>query len=96
MTQTAVAERLGLSQQTVDGFEKARTRVQVYALMQLAELFNVSVLDLIEDQPEPAKSKRGPESRLEARIARLKQLPKSQQRAALAMLDGLLEQHGAP
>ena len=91
LTQSVVADHLGLSQQTVDGFEKGRRRVQVYSLVRLAQLFDVSIVELTDERYARTKSKPGPDSKIEQRMARLQGLSRSQQRTVLAMIDGLIE-----
>ncbi len=88
LTQAAAADHLGMSQQTIDAYEKGRSRVPVFAIVRLAKLFNVSIADIIEGEQ---KKRRGPDSKFETKIAKLRTLPRSQQKVVLAMIDGVIE-----
>ncbi|MEY3124462.1 MAG: hypothetical protein RLZZ573_982 [Pseudomonadota bacterium] len=91
MTQTQLAEALGVSQQTVQAYEMGRRRIPVSALPVVAQLLLVSLEDLFGETSH-AKSKRGPTSRLQQQIDAISQLPKTQQRFVTQMLDTVLAQ----
>ena len=91
MTQTQLAEALGISQQTVQAYEMGRRRIPVSALPVVAQLLVVSLEDLFGETSH-AKSKRGPPSRLQQQIDAISQLPKTQQRFVTQMLDTVLAQ----
>jgi transcriptional regulator with XRE-family HTH domain len=90
LTQAEVATRLGVSQQTVNSFEKGRRRVPVSTLPDLAELLEVSIEQLIEG--ERAAPKRGPASKLQRQLEQIKKLPRSKQRFVIEMLDTVIAQ----
>ena len=90
LTQAALADRLGCSQQHLQSFEKGRYRVPANLLPVMAELFGVSLDDLLGVSTKTEK--RGPPSKLERQIQQLGRLSKAKQRFISEMLDGLLQQ----
>ncbi len=91
LSQQAVADALELAQQTYANYEVARARPPVSMLPVLAELFGVSVDELLGLNKNGA-GKRGPTPLLQKQIERLNRLPKAQQKIVLKMLDGVLSQ----
>jgi transcriptional regulator with XRE-family HTH domain len=79
LTQTQLAELLGLTQQMVASYEVGRRRVPVSLLPQIATTLAVTVEDLI-GQNGATPAKRGPAPRLQQQIERMQKLPKSRQR----------------
>lgn len=92
ITQAQLGEYLGVSQQTINSFEKARRRVPVSALPTLAKVLGVTVEELIGQKPQPGK--RGPAPKLQQQLERISQLPKSKQKFVMEMLDTVLKQAG--
>lgn len=91
MTQVQLAELLGLSQQMVASYEVGRRRVPVSLLPQIAQTLAVSLEELIGKKDiQPAK--RGPAPKLQQQIERIQQLPRTQQRFVMQMLDTVLAQ----
>lgn len=91
LSQQAVADALDLAQQTYANYEVARARPPVSMLPALAEIFGVSVDELLGIHKNGA-GKRGPTPILQKQIERLSRLPKAQQKVVLKMLDGVLSQ----
>lgn len=91
LSQQAVADALELAQQTYANYEVAHARPPVSMLSVLAELFGVSVDELLGLHKNGA-GKRGPTPLLQKQIERLNRLPKAQQKIVLKMLDGVLSQ----
>lgn len=91
ITQVQLAERLGVSQQTIQAYEVGRRRIQVSALPVVARILGSSLEELFGESSH-AKSKRGPASRLQQQIDAISQLPKTQQRFVTQMLDTVLAQ----
>lgn len=91
ITQVQLAEALGVSQQTVNSYEVGRRRVPVSALPQLARTLGVTVEELLGADAAAAK-RRGPAPRLQQQIERIQQLPRTQQRFVMQMLDTVLQQ----
>ena len=92
LTQQQLAEELGVSQQVVASYEIGRRRVPVSTLPTLARVLGVSIEALIGEEEKPAK--RGPAPKLQRHMERISQLPKTQQRFVLQMLETVLAQAG--
>lgn len=93
LSQQAVADALDIAQQTYANYEVARARPPVSLLPELAQLFGISVDELLGLHKNGA-SKRGPAPLLQKQIERLNHLPKAQQKVVLKMLEGVLSQAG--
>ena len=93
LTQIALAEQLGIAQQTLAHYEGARLRVPASMLPTLAGLLLVPVDELI-GQPIKRNSKRGPAPKFQQQIELISQLPKPKQRFVMEMLDTVLAQQG--
>ena len=91
LSQQAVADALEIAQQTYANYEVARARPAVSMLPTLAQLFGVSVDELL-GLHRNGPGKRGPTPLLQKQIERLNQLPKAQQKIVMQMLDGVLSQ----
>jgi transcriptional regulator with XRE-family HTH domain len=92
LTQAELGALLGVSQQTINSFEKGRRRVPASALPELSRILGVSVENLIGAEPGPAK--RGPKPRLQQQLEELSRLPKPKQRFISEMIDTVLQQEG--
>jgi len=92
LTQVEVAGRLGVSQQTINGFERGRRRVAVSTLLDLARMLDCSVEDLVAADKAPRRTKRGPASKLQRQLEEIQQLPKAKQRFVIEMLDTVIAQ----
>ncbi len=90
ITQVQLAEFLGISQQYLQAFEAGRRKVPSSMLPKLAQLFGVSLEQLL-GMPEPT-TKRGPTPKLQRQIEQLQRLPKTKQRFVMQMLDTVLQQ----
>jgi len=91
LTQQAVADALDIAQQTYAHYEMGRIRMSVSLLPRIAQLFAVSIDDLLIGGKSGA-GKRGPTPKMQQQIERLHQLPKAQQKVVMQMLDGVLNQ----
>lgn len=92
LTQTQLAETLGISQQHFLSFEKGRRRLPVAALPKLSDALAVPVEELLGVQPR--NGKRGPAPKLLRQLERLQQLPKRQQNLVHQMLEGICKEAG--
>ncbi len=90
LTQAQVAAELGVSQQTTLSFEKGRRRVPVSALPKLAKLFRVSIEELLDDSGKATRPRRGPPSKIEQQVERIRTLPKREQDHLMKVLDDAL------
>jgi len=89
MTQTQLANELGVSQQIVASYEVGRRRVQLALLPRLARTLAIPVEELIGEEPQ--RSRRGPAPKLLQQVERIQRLPKSQQRFVMQMIDTALQ-----
>ena len=92
LTQTQLAELLGISQQLVAAQESGERRIPVDILAETARLLGVSVEELVGVKPGPQR--RGPAPRLQQQLERISRLPRAKQRLVMEMLDGVLNQAG--
>ncbi len=92
LTQTQLAERLGIAQQTLAHYEVGRLRVAASMLPTLAQTLGSSVEKLIGQSPARANGKRRPTPRLQRQLERLSALPKPKQRAVMEVLESMLAQ----
>ena len=92
LSQQAIADALGIAQQTYAHYEVGRLRMPMSLLPKLIELFGVGADELIGLRSAPGK--RGPAPQLQQKIELLSRLPKAKQKFVLEMLDGVLNQAG--
>ncbi len=90
LTQTQIAEMLGISQQLVASYEVGRRRIPVSALPTLARALAMPIETLLGVSNGTAK--RGPTPKLQQQMARINQLPKAQQKFVMQMLETVLQQ----
>jgi transcriptional regulator with XRE-family HTH domain len=90
-SQQAMADALEIPQQTYANYEVARARPPVSLLPELAQLFGISVDELLGLHRAGA-GKRGPTPQLQQKIEQLSRLPKAKQKFVLEMLEGVLSQ----
>jgi len=91
LTQTQVAEAVGIAQQTLAHYEGGKLRVAVALLTPLAQALGISVEELV-GAPTKRAGKRGPTPKLQQQIERLSDLPQAKQRIVMEMLEGVLMQ----
>jgi len=90
LTQQSLAELMGMSQQSIASWEVGRLRIAVSMLPNLAKVLGVSTEALIGQEERPAK--RGPTPKLQQQMERISQLPRTEQRFVMEMLDTVLAQ----
>jgi transcriptional regulator with XRE-family HTH domain len=88
LTQTAVAEKLGISQGRYNHYERGIRKFPVGLLPKLVEVLECSEAELF-GTPTP-KGKRGPPSEWEKRINVIKELPREKQREIQNVVDALI------
>jgi transcriptional regulator with XRE-family HTH domain len=89
-SQAALAEELGIAQQTLAHYETGRSRVSVALMLEMSRVLRFSIDDMLAGRAE-GRSKRGPASRLEQQLDAIARLPKAKQRMVADMLDGILQ-----
>lgn len=93
LTRVQLAEILGISQQYMQAFEAGRRKVNASMLPALAQLFGISVDELVG--MKPASSKRGPASKLQRQVEQIGNLPRNKQKFVIEMLDTVIQQSSA-
>lgn len=98
LTQTQLAEALGLTQQTVQAYEAGSRRIPVSALPTVARTLSVSLMELFGEEPQgkaarsSAGGKRGPMPQWQQHIEAIAKLPRSRQQFVAEMLKNVLGQ----
>ena len=95
MTQTQLANALGIAQQTMAHYEGGKLRIPVAFLTTLATLLAVSIEDVIGEPAKAAKGKRGPTPRLQRQVELISQLPRAKQKFVMEMLDAVIQQQAS-
>ena len=92
ITQVQLAETLGIAQQTLAHYEVGRLRVAVAMLPTLAKALSIPIEELLGEEGQVSKGKRGPAPKLQQQLEQISQLPKAKQRFVMDMLDTVLQQ----
>ncbi|MCC6233934.1 MAG: helix-turn-helix transcriptional regulator [Verrucomicrobiales bacterium] len=92
LTQSQVAERLGITQQSYAGWERRQTALKPEHLVSLAGILEVSVEHLL-GQEEPRKRNGGPAGRLRQVFERASRLPRHQQNKIAEFVEAFVAQH---
>ncbi len=93
ITQVDLAERLGISQQAMNSFEKGRRRVPVSLLPVIATTLQTTLDALVTHDASPATAapkKRGPQKKIRLQLEQIEALPMAKQRAIAQVLDSML------
>ena len=90
LSQQALADQLGIAQQTFAHYEVGRARMPVSLLPALAQIFGVAGDELLGLRN--GTGKRGPAPKFQKQLERIAQLPRARQQVVMDMLDGVLAQ----
>lgn len=90
ITQVQLAQMMEVSQQTVTSWEVGRRGVPVSAVPSLARALGSTVEALVGQKTAPVR--RGPAPKLQQHMERISQLPKTQQRFVMQVLESVLAQ----
>lgn len=93
LTQTDLAQELGIAQQTMAHYEGGTARIAVATLPTLARVLRVSVEELIGTPATRRTAKRGPQPKIAQQLQQIETLPKAKQRAISQVLDSVLAAH---
>jgi transcriptional regulator with XRE-family HTH domain len=85
LTQQQLCDQFGIPQQTLANYEGGHVRMPASMLPSLAQILGLTLEELMGQ--EKPKGKRGPSSRLQQQIDRIRQLPKTKQHVVMEMLD---------
>ena len=94
ITQTQLAETLGVAQQTVQAYEAGSRRIPVSALPVVASTLAVP-LEVLFGEQQSLGRKRGPVPQWRQQMEAVARLPKSQQQFVSRMLETVLAQAAA-
>jgi transcriptional regulator with XRE-family HTH domain len=89
LTQAQLAERLSVSQQMIDYYERRAKNPTADFIRKAAAALNVSVDRLLDHEVKNGR-KPGPPSQLEQKIAALRQLPRDKQKMVLQLIETVL------
>jgi transcriptional regulator with XRE-family HTH domain len=92
LTQTDLAQALGITQPMVASYEIGRRRIPASLIVPLAKKLHVSVPVLLGEEEE--NGKRGPVPKLQKQIDAVAGLPKSKQEFVSQFLETVLSQAG--
>ena len=92
MTQSALAQAIGVNQQTIAFWEREAPVPKAEYLPLLAETLNVSLDYLLMGSEVKQKRKPGPESKLGKCFSEVSSLPKNQQEKIIDVVDALVSQ----
>lgn len=90
LSQQALADELGIPQQTLARYEVGRARMPVSLLPELAKIFGVAVDELLGLGNDTGKRGRTP--KFQKQLERIALLPRARQQVAMDVLDGVLAQ----
>lgn len=90
LSQQALADALGLPQQTFAHYEVGRARMPVSLVPELAKVFGVAADELLGLRN--GSGKRGPAPKFQKQLERIALLPRARQQVVMDMLDGVLTQ----
>ena len=93
LTQTDLAQELGVAQQTMAHYEGGTARIAAAMLPTVARVLGVTIEELIGMPARRGTSKRGPAPKLQQQLERVQSLPKAQQQAISKVLDSVLAAH---
>jgi transcriptional regulator with XRE-family HTH domain len=96
MTQTQLAEVLGVAQQTVQAYEAGARRIPVSTLPQLAKTLGVSLEVLFGEEAKAGRGKRGPVPQWQEQMEAIARLPRARQRFVMDMLSAALASQQGP
>jgi transcriptional regulator with XRE-family HTH domain len=90
LTQTQLAQALGVAQQTLQAYEAGTRRIPVSALPTVARTLSVSLEVLFGEDSQATRAKRGPVPRWQQQVEAISKLPKARQRFVSEVLDTVL------
>ncbi len=89
LTQTELAQLLGVSQSLVGHYETRATNPQLSFFEKAAQVLDTTVAELIGEQlaDAPSPAKRGPKSQLDAAVELARQLPRHKQQVVAQLIE---------
>ena len=93
-SQSQLAELLNTTRKMIDYYERRAVNPSLDFIQSAAEVFDVSVGEMLGSEPRRSRSKPGPPSQLQLRIEKVKRLPRKEQEFVIKFLDTVLERAG--
>jgi transcriptional regulator with XRE-family HTH domain len=93
LTQTDLAQTLGVAQQTMAHYEGGTARIAVAMLPIVAKALSISLEELIEGHTA-SRSKRGPASKLQQQFEQVSRLPRAKQQFLSNMIATVIKAEG--
>lgn len=93
LTQTDLAQELGIAQQTMAHYEGGTARIAVAMMPTVARVLRVSIEELIGAPTTRSAGKRGPQPKIAQQLQQIEALPKAKQRAISQVLDSVIAAH---
>ncbi len=90
LSQTQLGGALGMNRGLIAYYERASRNPSLELVEKMADFFGVTVGEMLNDTAPRSIAKPGPASHLEQLAAKASKLPRSEQKAAIKMLEGLL------
>jgi len=90
LSQNQLAKLIGASREVVSYYERRATNPTAEFLEKISKLFEISVGELLGEEPAKACRKPGRVSQLEARFEAARQLPKQRQKFIIDFVDTVL------
>lgn len=93
LTQTDLAQELGVAQQTMAHYEGGTARIAAAMLPTVARVLKATIEELIGMPAARSAGKRGPQPKIAQQLQRIQALPAAEQRAIVKVLDSVLAAH---
>jgi transcriptional regulator with XRE-family HTH domain len=93
-SQSQLAEMLDTTRKMIDYYERRAINPSLDFIQRAAEVFDVSVGEMLGSEPRRSRGKPGPPSQLQLRIEKVKRLPRKEQEFVIKFLDTVLERAG--
>lgn len=93
LTQTDLAQELGVAQQTMAHYEGGTARIAAAMLPTVARVLGIAIEELIGMPARRGVNKRGPQPKIALQLQQIEALPKAKQRAIAQVLDSVLAAH---
>jgi transcriptional regulator with XRE-family HTH domain len=90
LTQTDLAQQLGVAQQTMAHYEGGTARIAVAMLPTVSRVLGVAIEELLSEEKR-SSGKRGRAAKLQQQIELLNRLPRAKQRFVIEMIDAALK-----
>jgi transcriptional regulator with XRE-family HTH domain len=89
LTQVQLAEMLGLTQPVLANYENGRRKIPVSVLIEIAITLEIPLEDLLP--VDLNKKRRGPITKMDKELAKIKHLPVNQQKMVLEVIQSMLK-----